>query len=131
MTMTCLIINETLLVRSEDMVMSRTFRMHEKYCYERTVNRSVKCGCSPPRWEEHTYFEVSCDGRSYLLDAEFVRVADCEGGTDDIPATNVSERIAEMSDPPKGTSEWEEIRRDELNMREFKKMAIFDLRRNG
>lgn len=128
---TCLIINQTLVVRSEDMVMSRTFKMHEKYCYERTLTRNVKCGCSPPKWVEHLYFEVICDGRTYLLDAEFVRAADCEGGTEDIPVTDISERIAQMSDPMPGQPEWEERRNDERNMQAFKKMATFDLRRNG
>jgi hypothetical protein len=129
--MACLIINETMLVRSADMVMSRTFRMHEKYCYESIVKQNVKCGCSPPVWKEHTFFQVVCNDRAYLLDAEFVRVADCEAVVEDIPVESVSERIAQMSDPMPGQPEWNEVRRDEANMRKFKEMATFDLRRNG
>ena len=125
----CLRLNVNLVRASTDRVTDHHFRINEQYCFTTVTTRMVDCGCAMSVPQEKTFYTVECNGRTYELEADYVREVNCDSPQEE-PGTFVQDSLASISDPKSYHELRPDTRNDDLARRQMRRAATFDLRRN-
>ena len=127
--MGCIRVNAIMVVRDSDLVSNRLFKTNEQFIYSSMVSRTSKCGSCPGSVAKtRTYYVVEVDGKTYELDAAFVREVSCEGPLEEVTG-RPEDILVNMAEPNPG---FEHLVRDEVRNDAYwskHSNSVFDLRR--